>query len=88
MKGVGDTHVAEPITVTESSEVAGAIDRLVDQYRARCLWFLRPDYYPATTAERLRVLDYIQERGDLSAFRRAAELRRCLSPGSSEKSAG
>jgi hypothetical protein len=26
--------------------------RFVDPYRARCLWFLREDYYPRTLAER------------------------------------
>jgi hypothetical protein len=35
------------------------IDRLVamvDDYRDRCLWFLRGDFYPRTLEERLRVL--------------------------------
>lgn len=69
-------------------EVAAAVDRLVDEYRGRCLWFLRADYYPGTAEERLRVLEYIRRHGDLAAFRRASELRRCLLPLSSGKSAG
>ena len=61
--------------------------RLVDDYRARCLWFLREDYYPATAAERERVLRLIEQHGDLPAFRRVAEIRAWLSPNSSETSA-
>ncbi len=64
-----------------------AVDALVDEYRQRCLWFLREDYYPSSLEERLRVLDYIQRHGDREAFRRAAEVRKWLSPSSSEKSA-
>jgi hypothetical protein len=55
------------------------INRLVDEYRARCLWFLRKDYYPATDVERLQVLDQIQRHGDREAFRLAGELRQWLS---------
>jgi hypothetical protein len=65
-----------------------AIDRLVDEYRLRCLWFLRPDYYPTTDAERLKVLLYIERHGDRDAYRRAREMRRWLSPTSSAPSAG
>ena len=68
-------------------DVGEAIDRLVDEYRHRCLWFLRADYYPTTDAERLRVLGYIQRHGDRSAYVRAAEARRWLSPPSSAASA-
>ena len=64
-----------------------AVDALVDEYRQRCLWFLRENYYPATREERLRVLDYIQRHGDLEAYRRAAEVREWLSLNSSERSA-
>jgi hypothetical protein len=46
------------------SRVAGTIpasvNRLVDEYRHRCLWFLRSDYYPETDAQRLQVLEYIE----------------------------
>ena len=61
---------------------------LVGAYRTRCLWFLRPDFMPTSNDERLRVLDYIQRYGDLEGFRRAAALRRWLSPTSSAASAG
>lgn len=64
------------------------MDRLLDEYRVRCLWFLRPDYHPATTEERVRVLGYIERHGDREAFRRAATLKRWLSPPSSGPSAG
>ncbi len=64
-----------------------AIDRLVEEHRARCLWFLRPDFRPSTREERLRVLRYIERSGDREAFRQAATLRRWLSLESNETSA-
>jgi hypothetical protein len=67
---------------------AEAVQRMVDEYRIRCLWFLRPDYYPVTRQERLRVLGYIERHGDREAFRRAATLKRWLSPGSNAPSVG
>jgi hypothetical protein len=53
---------------------------LIEQCRARCLWFLRPDYYPSTLDEKLRALSLIERYGDVEAFRRAAQLRKWLSP--------
>jgi hypothetical protein len=61
---------------------------LVDEYRDRCLWFLRSDYYPATVPEALRVLEAIERHGDREAFQKAGEVRRWLSPPSSATSAG
>lgn len=69
------------------SAPGAAIDRLVDEYRLRCLWFLRSDYYPSTDAERLKVLLYIERHGDRDAYRRAREMRRWLSQTSSAPSA-
>ncbi len=69
------------------SAPGAAIDRLVDEYRLRCLWFLRPDYYPSTDAERFKVLLYIERHGDRDAYRRAREMRRWLSQTSSAPSA-
>ena len=63
------------------------IDRFVDDHRSRCLWFLRPDYYPRTEAEALRVVRQVEAHGDRSAFQRAAEIKRWLSRGSSASSA-
>jgi hypothetical protein len=60
---------------------------LVDEYRTRCLWFLRRDLYPATREEALRVLRQIERHADREGFVRAARIRRWLSPGSSEPSA-
>ena len=67
--------------------VIAAVDEIVDQYRDQCLWFLRQDYYPATNAERLRMLEYIERYGDLDAYRRAARLKRWLLQSSSAPSA-
>ena len=70
------------------NDVETAVRRLVDDYRDRCLWFLRQDYYPATPAEMLRVLDQVERHGDRAAHLRAAEIRRWLSRTSSDGSAG
>jgi hypothetical protein len=71
----------------EPFDLAEAVNRLADEYRPRCLWFLREDYYPATDDERLRVLSCIERHGDVNAFRRAAELRQWLLRTSSARSA-
>jgi hypothetical protein len=60
-------------------EIARRIEALVEEQRTRCLWYLRADYLPQSDSERLRVLEDIQRHGDLLAYRRAAELKRCLS---------
>jgi hypothetical protein len=60
---------------------------LVDEYRTRCLWFLRPDFYPETREAALRVLRHIERHGDREGFVRAGKLRRWLSPTSNERSA-
>ena len=72
----------------DEKAIAEAVNHLADEYRIRCLWFLRPDYYPATREERLRVLHYIEIRGDRKALQRAATLKRWLSQDSSATSAG
>jgi hypothetical protein len=59
------------------------VNELVNEYRVRCLWFLRPDYYPRSREERLRVLRYIERYGDQEAFRKAAMVRQWLSRTSS-----
>jgi hypothetical protein len=65
-----------------------ALRALIDDYRARCLWYLRRDDYPQTLEQSLHVLDAIARHGDRAAFRRAAEIRQWLSPPSSASSAG
>lgn len=70
-----------------SPEVDTALHALVDEYRDRCLWFLRRDYYPATNPEAERVLDAIQRHGDRDAFKRAGRIRQWLSLPSSAASA-
>ena len=74
-------------TMQEGHEAGQALRQLVDEYRSRCLWFLRSDYYPASDEESRRVLDYIERYGDREAFLRVAEIRRWLSPPSSAPSA-
>jgi len=72
---------------SDSSFAEDALNRLIDDYRDRCLWFLRPDYHPTTLVERYRALDLIVRYGDLEAFRRASEIRQWLSHHSSGTSA-
>jgi hypothetical protein len=70
-----------------AQDIADAVNRLVDECRQRCLWFLRPDYYPGTDEERMQVLERIARYGDVPACRRALELRQWLSQASSARSA-
>ncbi len=63
------------------------VNQLVDTYRDRCLWFLRPDYYPTDLQDILRTLDYIRRYGDLESFRKAGALYQRLSPDSNRPSA-
>jgi hypothetical protein len=69
------------------ASVMASVHALVDEYRARCLWYLREDYYPKTPAEACRVLEAIERHGDVAAFRKAAALRRWLSRNSNAPSA-
>ena len=75
---MGVYSFTQSIMKANLSAVEGEINALVDEYRAQCLWFLRPDYYPATRDERLRILASIQRHGDRAAHIRAAALRKCL----------
>jgi hypothetical protein len=75
------------LVIRTSSEAAAAVERLIDVYRTRCLWFLRSDYYPSTDPERLVVLRHIEKHGDREAYRRAAAVRQWLSLNSSAASA-
>jgi hypothetical protein len=71
----------------DSGRIEETFRRLVDDYRAQCLWFLREDYYPDTRASQERVLALIEQHGDLQAFGRVAEVRTWLSRISSDASA-
>jgi hypothetical protein len=53
---------------------------LVDEYRTSCLWFLRPDLYPETREEMLRVLREIEKHADREGFVRAAKAAPPLRP--------
>ena len=71
---------------TEPDATFAAIDRLVDEYRVSCLWFLRPDFYPRTQAERIHVLQSIERHGTVDAYKQARTLRQWLSLHSSDRS--
>jgi hypothetical protein len=73
--------------VKSEADISATVNALVDEYRTRCLWSLRPDYYPRTIDEQRRVLESIERYGDLAAYRRASALRQWLSLTSSERSA-
>jgi hypothetical protein len=74
-----------PVQVPET--IQHELDQLVEDYRTRCLWFLRPDFRPRTGGEILSVLRHIETHGDRAAFLRVAAIRRWLSQHSSESSA-
>lgn len=76
------------LTSVEPVEIQTVVRELIDEYRARCLWFLRPDYYPESRAAQLRILASIERYGDARAFQRVAKVREWLSPPSSAPSAG
>ena len=61
-------------TEPDETEIAAQVDRLVDAQRMMSLWFLRPDYYPSTRDERVRVLEQI-ERHTATSTRIAGRLR-------------
>ena len=62
-----------------SSPSLDELNLLVEEYRDRCLWFLKPDYYARTLDEALQVLDLIERYGDRAAYQRAEKLRPWLS---------
>lgn len=86
--GQDAASAAEGRVPEDTADSAELVDRLVEEYRDRALWFLRPDYYPRSDEERLQVLAYIEQRADLPTFRRVARLRQCLLRTTSARSAG
>jgi hypothetical protein len=72
----------------ELQSVMTRVNALVEEYRIRCLWYLREDYYPGSVPSAIRVLEAIQQHGDVSAFKQAGALRQWLLQNSSEASAG
>lgn len=73
--------------MTPDPTLAAEVRSFVDDYRERCLWFVRADYYPSTPDEILRVLKWIRARGDREAFQRAGKIEAWLSRTFNEKSA-
>ena len=73
--------------MSDREAVMQKVDALVDEYRGRCLWFLRADFYPQTDEEILRTLGYIERYGDVVAFQKAATLRQWLLQNTSALSA-
>ena len=63
----------------ELDELQLKVNALVDEYRDRCLWFLRADWYPTGPEEILRALNYIRKYGDRQGFQKASKLAQCLS---------
>ena len=54
------------------------LERLVEDYRAQCLWFLRPDYMPTSTDQILETLSLIERYGDRAGYERAEEIKSWL----------
>ena len=55
--------------------VKAVLARLIEDYRAQCLWFLRPDYMPTSTEEILKTLALIERYGDRAGYQRAEEIK-------------
>ncbi len=53
---------------------------LLEANRARCLWFMREGYVPATPEEWLHTLDLIVQHGDMAVFKKVGEIKKWLSP--------
>jgi len=70
-----------------ADNVLSQVNALVDEYRSRCLWFWRADYYPSTPPEALRAVQYIERHGDVAALRRVAPLKQWLLQNSNASSA-
>jgi hypothetical protein len=85
--GVREDRVTLRSAMTPDPALDAEVRSLVDDYRERCLWFVRADYYPSTPDEILRVLRWIRARGDRKAFQRAGKIEEWLSRTSSETSA-
>lgn len=59
---------------------------IVDEYRTRCLWWMRKDYYPSTLQQSVRVLEDITKNCDAEGFKKAGGLRQWLLQNFSETS--
>lgn len=55
--------------------VESGMARLVEDYRAQCLWFLRPDYMPTSREDVLKTLALIERYGDRAGYQRAEEIK-------------
>lgn len=64
--------------MTPDPALDAEVRSLVDEYRERCLWFVRADYYPSTAEEILRTLRWIRARGDRDAFQRARKIEESI----------
>jgi hypothetical protein len=65
-------------TQSTKAEDLAEIENLVEEYRDRCLWFLRQDFVPQSTEEILHVLNLIERYGDRAGFEQAQRLRQWL----------
>jgi hypothetical protein len=61
-----------------NAKIQAEIEQLVEEYRDRCLWFLRRDFIPRNPEEVLKVLDLIERYGDRAGFQRTQRLRQWL----------
>jgi uncharacterized protein (DUF3820 family) len=83
---VGNRY-GEWLMTLDDQTVLRDITRLADEYRERCLWFMRDDFQPKTLAEALRILQYIERNGDVAALRKVAPLKKWLLQHTNKQSA-
>jgi hypothetical protein len=60
------------------ANVQQSVAQLVEDYRAQCLWFLRPDYMPSTPDEIFQTLALVERYGDRAAYLRAERIKSWL----------
>jgi len=74
-------HYIRCQAMTMRCEVAtldASVAKLVEDYRAQCLWFLRTDYMPTSTGDILKTLALIERYGDRAGYERAEEIKAWL----------
>lgn len=51
---------------------------LIEDYRSMCLWSFPEDFKPTNRDQVMMALEAVERYGDLSAYRRAGEIRQWL----------
>jgi hypothetical protein len=66
------------MTLIADERLVYSLRQLVETYRERCLWSLKPDFMPASRADAIMALEYIERYGDRAGFIQARHLKTWL----------